>query len=202
MSYPYRVVIKRAVSASVRAGDKATTKLNPTKILGKESMMGKMTETLEKRGWEKNEDGTYSKTGDKGIKRTIDPEKMEVTDELELEETIEREEQVQVRSRKLSEHMTREERQALQKEAEGKFEKEKSISDAEKDNKRAEIEKQVEAVLSETESDRTRELNAILMETYAECLKEKANTLGKVTGIHEETRAGGAEYEMVIKIEA
>ena len=63
MSYPYRVVVTKAVEESVDANDRVVTKVTLTPILPKEAMKEVLKGVLEKKGWKERKDGKLEKKG-------------------------------------------------------------------------------------------------------------------------------------------
>ena len=88
MSYPYRIRVAKTVKEDVRADDKVKNTLQIDDVLAPEETNRLIEEALEKRGYEKQEDGRWSKTLENGETRTVDVANREVESSIELDETV------------------------------------------------------------------------------------------------------------------
>ena len=200
MSYPYRVVVSKAVETIVNAKDKVTQKVTLTTILPEGDMKELLEAALVKRGWKKREDGKLERTAPDGTKQTFDLDELTVTTELSVEDKIRKEKTVEVVGDAIRREDIESEKDRLRARAGADLEKQLAVSDDEKTQKKRELEKQVADKLIAGDEQRKKDLNEALLEVYAEALKKKAASLGSVTSVKEERRDGGREYELVIKV--
>src|SRR4051812_13332000 len=94
MSYSYRVTISRSVQETVAGKDSSRNKIHLTEILPPEKMKELLQRALEKKGFEKQKDGTFTRTRN-GVTETFDPSAMEVTAEAEVKGEIKKQKSVQ-----------------------------------------------------------------------------------------------------------
>lgn len=201
MSYPYRVVVTKGVEESVDACDSSERTVELPPILDRETTQGLFEAALKKRGWEpvEGDAGKLVKRTDDGLVQTVDVESGVVTTRAEAEETIKKELTLEGTGDSWG-RPTEADKAALRARVEERIDKRLEITDDERDAKRAALETRLAAALEASEAARTEELNAALLEVYAESLKEKARGLGTVAEVREETTDAG-EYELVIRIE-
>lgn len=198
MSYPYRVVVTKGVEEQVCASDRSEKTVEVPPIVGAERSREILREALKKRGWE-GEGTVLTRTQD-GLEQTFDLETGRVTTVVEGEDTIEKELTLEGQGDSWTRPSGAEE-EALRRKVEEEVDRRLKISDEERQARREELEERLAARLRESDEERTRELNEVLLEVYAESLKEKARGLGTVTEVREE-RAENGEYELVIRVEA
>lgn len=200
MSYPYRVVVTRSIETIVGASDRATHRLNLTPILPAERMREILEEVLEKKGWHQRDDGAWEKAGPAGERMVCDPAAMEVTAAIEAAEQIKKERTVHATGDAWSRAEIDAAREKLREAVEEQLEKELKITGAEQRARERDLQAELAERLAAGEADRRRELNEIVMEVYAESLKEKARSLGQITEIHESRDESGSAYELTIRI--
>lgn len=203
MSYAYRVTVTRSVRETVKGGDQSRNAIGLTGILPEERMKELLVEALERRGFARQEDGTWTRTAD-GVTETFDPATMEVTARAEVSGDIEKQKTVQAVGDANTARGAKNQRQYLEAEVGQRLEKELAVTDAERQAKSDQLAAEARRNLEQSEERRVRELNEATMETYAEALKEKAKQLGAVKEMQENRRdngAGGTDYELVIKVE-
>ncbi|TET34121.1 MAG: hypothetical protein E3J72_15220 [Planctomycetota bacterium] len=197
MSYPYRVVISHSISESVTIEDESRNDVILTEYLPKERMKDILRDALERRGWTKVDDDHYAREGDRGETMVFDLEEGAVITSVNITETMEKEKTVTARGAGRSHARKAELRERVKQ----KLEKQLKFTEEERTEKKDEIQEKASQVLSETENSRKEELNDILMDVYAESLREKAKTLGQVVSIEENRSDDGTVFEMQIKIE-
>ena len=198
MSYPYRVVVTKAVEESVDANDRVVTKVTLTPILPKEAMKEVLKGVLEKKGWKERKDGKLEKKGPDGEEQVFDLDEMTLTTEVSEKETIRKEKTVEVMGDAWHKEDIEAEKDRLRAKAAADLEKRLAVSDDERTQKKQELEKKIADKISKGDDTRKKELNESLLEVYAEALKKKAASLGSVTSVKEERKNN--EYELTIKI--
>src|SRR5579864_1322872 len=90
MSRAYKVKVKEALARDVRVQDDIEAQLEILEILPPEQMSEMLAQELERRGFQRQEDGTMVRKGD-GICVTIEPCNGRVTIEAEASDRIEAE---------------------------------------------------------------------------------------------------------------
>jgi hypothetical protein len=198
VSYPYRVVVTKAVEESVDANDRVVTKVTLTPILPKEAMKEVLKGVLEKKGWKERKDGKLEKKGPDGEEQVFDLDEMTLTTEVSEKETIRKEKTVEVMGDAWHKEDIEAEKDRLRAKAAADLEKRLAVSDDEREQKKQELEKKIADKISKGDEGRKKELNESLLEVYAEALKKKAASLGSVTSVKEERKNN--EYELTIKI--
>jgi hypothetical protein len=198
MSYPYRVVVTKAVEESVDANDRVVTKVTLTPILPKEVMKEVLKGVLEKKGWKERKDGKLEKTGPDGEEQVFDLGELTLTTEVSEKETIRKEKTVEVMGDAWHKEDIEAEKDRLRAKATADLEKRLAVSEDERATKKEELEKKIADKISKGEDTRKKELNESLLEVYAEALKKKAASLGSVTSVKEERKNN--EYELTIKV--
>lgn len=199
MSYPYRVVVTKGVEEEVCASDRSERTVELPPILDKKTTQDLFEKALRDRGWT-GEGGKLSKRGDHGETMEVDLETGVVVTSIEDQETIKKELTLEGHGDAWT-APTKADEEALRQRVEERIDKRLKISDAEREARRAELEDALARKLQEGEEARERELNEVLLEVYAESLKEKAKGMGTVTEIREESSPETGEYELVIRIE-
>lgn len=200
MSYPYRVVVTKGVEENISASDRSEKTLEVPPILDQEAARGLLEQALERRGWVKREDGKLAKTED-GLEQVFDIETGKVVTTVEDEDTIKKELTLEGHGDSWS-RPTAADEEALRRKVEAEVDKRLEISESEREARQEALEERLAKKLSETDAARTEELNEVLLEVYAESLKEKAKGLGNVTEVREERVEETGEYELVIRVEA
>lgn len=203
MSYSYRVTVTRSVKETVKGKDESRNKITLTEILPQGRMKDLLTDALEKKGFEKQADGTWKRTVD-GVTETFDPKSMEVTATAEVSGNIEKEKSVQAIGDARREKEVGSQRSHAEREVGARLEKELKVTDAERKVKQEQLVQEARKRLEESEGRRMKELNEATLDVYAEAIKEKAKTLGEVKEQKESRRdngMGGQEYELIIKVE-
>ncbi len=198
MSYPYRVVVTKAVEENVDANDRVVTKITLTPILPKEAMKEVLKGVLEKKGWKERKDGKLEKKGPDGEEQVFDLDEMTLTTEVSEKETIRKEKTVEVMGDAWHKEDIEAEKDRLRAKASADLEKRLAVSEDERSQKKQELEKKIADKISKGEDTRKKEVNEALLEVYAEALKKKAASLGSVTSVKEERKNN--EYELTIKV--
>lgn len=202
MSFPYRVVVTRSVHESVKGKDSSANSISLTPILGDERMKDLLCQALEKRGFEKQADGTWKRTKD-GVTEVFDPKTMTITATSEQAGEIKKEKTVEAHGDSAGRGDVERSRAHAEAEVGSRLEKEIAITEAERRKKQDELTAKARQALEDSEKERVKDLNEATLDVYAEALKEKARTMGEVKEVREnrkENGAGGTEYELVIKV--
>ncbi|MEZ6184453.1 MAG: hypothetical protein R3F62_05505 [Planctomycetota bacterium] len=195
MSQTYVIKVSASVREEVSASDKRRKKLVLTEICDPDEQRSILKERLQERGWTEAEgsDGKRWTKSEGGVTQTLDLEDMSVEAEVTLERVLERERTITVvgdrdrddpNARRTKERTELEERIAI------KAEEKQQVEEA--------LQEEIAETLDRTEEERTKELNEVVREVYAESLKRKARRLGSVTEVRE--GQSGQDYELVIKI--
>jgi hypothetical protein len=198
VSYPYRVVVTKAVEECVDANDRVVTKVTLTPILPKEAMKEVLKGVLEKKGWKERKDGKLEKKGEDGEEQVFDLDEMTLTTEVSEKETIRKEKTVEVMGDAWKKDDIEAEKDRLRAKAQADLEKRLAVTDDERAGKKQELEQKIADRIAKGEDSRKKELNEALLEVYAESLKKKAASLGSVTSLKEERKNN--EYELTIKV--
>ena len=194
MSQTYVIKVSASVQEQVNAKDKRTKKLVLTEIVPCDEQRDIVRERLKERGFEEDasdKDVLVRKRG--RVVEKVDLKDMTVEATVEMEKTLERERTIVVRGDRDMENPD-ERRSREQK----NLEKQIAITEEERGRAEQTLQREIAKTLDETEEERTKELNEVVREVYAEGLKRKAGRLGTIT----EMREGqvGEDYELVIKI--
>jgi len=192
MSKCYQVSLSEKVSVgkSVSASDVMVHRIEITNILPEKDMKKLLEKELVKRGWDKQEDGTYRLEEEETSAVLVwDLEKGQVTVSIDLEKSVEHTTIV---------HANASNEEAAKKQLERKKQTEQDKLDHAAADLQREMQQQVLKSLEEGEEGRRKELNLILEKVYGEALREKASTLGNIMSIDE--TVDGDDYELVIRI--
>lgn len=194
MSQTYVIKVSASVQEQVNAKDKRTKKLVLTEIVPCDEQRDIIRERLKERGFEESKDDKDVLVRKKGrVVEKVDLKDMTVEATVELEKTLERERTIVVRGDRDMENP--DERKSREQK---NLEKQIAITDEERARAQQTLQREIAKELDATEEERTKELNEVVREVYAEGLKRKAGRLGTIT----EMREGqvGEDYELVIKI--
>lgn len=194
MSQTYVIKVSASVQEQVNAKDKRTKKLVLTEIVPCDEQRDILRQRLAERGFEQEGDDPDKLVRRRGkVVERIDLKELVVEATVELEKTLERERTVVVRGDRDMENPD-ERRDREQK----NLEKQIAITEDERAKAQQTLQREIAQQLDDTEEQRTKELNEVVREVYAEGLKRKAGRLGTIT----EMREGqvGEDYELVIKI--
>jgi len=199
MSYPYKVVVTKTVVEQVEASDRSESKLSLLPILPEDRMRDLVAEALRKRGFEQKagDPDKLTKKGERGETITVDLPTLTVTAEVSEKGEIRKEKTVEVLG-DAPRPPTADDEQALRERAEKTLERQLAVTDEERGQVEDEYRRKLAAALEEGADARRRELNEVCLEVYAESLKERAKSLGTVTGVQESR--GDQEYELTITI--
>jgi len=199
MSYPYKVVVTKTVVEQVEASDRSESKLSLLPILPEDRMRDLVAEALRKRGFEAKtgEPDKLTKRGEHGETITVDLPTLTVVAEVSEKGEIRKEKTVEVLG-DAPRPPTADDEQALRERAEKSLERQLAVSEEERGQVEDEYRRKLAAALEEGADARRRELNEVCLEVYAESLKERAKSLGTVTGVQESR--GDQEYELTITI--
>lgn len=194
MSQTYVIKVSASVQEQVNAKDKRTKKLVLTEIVPCDEQRDIIRERLRERGFEESKDDKDVLVRKKGrVVEKVDLKDMTVEATVELEKTLERERTIVVRGDRDMENP--DDRKSREQK---NLEKQIAITDEERARAQQTLQREIAKELDATEEERTKELNEVVREVYAEGLKRKAGRLGTIT----EMREGqvGEDYELVIKI--
>jgi hypothetical protein len=200
MSHPYRISVSHSVTDTVYEEDYTQCTLELTPLLSEEEMKGILEKVLEEKGWTKTEEKHWEKQRENGERMEVDIENLTVTTTLGFEGTIEKEKTVSATGDTWNSKNVEHDKKRLEASVREKLEKELEITESEREIKRNELGEKASQNLAKSEDARNREINEILVETYAEALQEKAKSMGEITEISEQKNE--KDYELTIKIKA
>lgn len=177
------------MTREIRAEDSITTHIELLEVLPPERMAELLASELERRGFERQDDGTLVRKGD-GISVTVDPCNGEVTVAAETEQTVQLEgtregfgyDDIGPSNRTIRERLSNEVKSDLEKRAEQSAARLQSEATQKLEKKLAELQP---------------ELTSVVNRVTAEALKEKAAQLGEIKEIHEDQQSGS----LTIKVE-
>jgi hypothetical protein len=190
MSQCYRIQLSDSVSKTVRADDRVVRKIDLAGILPPEEMAALLREALQRRGYGEDAGGKLSKKGSKGEDIAFDLDAMEVSASIAVEKQL---------SADVEASGNGYDKKSAQASAEQNLRARKEAVESQLESEGSLIQREITRRLEESEAARSREINEVLQEVYAESLKRKARQLGDVMEVRESTTPGG-EYELVIKV--
>ena len=195
MSQSYVIRVSASVREDVTASDKRTQTIVLTEIVPCDEQREILREVLRGQGWEEvaGSDGKQLQRRRGQVVETVDLETLTAEATVELDRTLERNRTITVRGDR--DFDSEDERHAKEK---ASLERSIAITDAERAEAEAAMQREIAELLDASDEERTRDLNEAVREVYAESLKRRAGSLGQVTSI-QESREGG-EYELVIRI--
>ncbi len=199
LSYPYRVVVTKGVEESIQASDRSERVVELPPILDRKTTQDLFEKALKDRGWE-GDGNTLTKKGDDGLVQTVDLETGVVVTTAEGDTVIEKKLTLEGHGDSWGQP-TAADKESLKQQVEARIDKRLKITEKERESRRRELEKDLAERLEKSEEARTEELNAALLEVYAESLKEKAKGMGTISEVREERCPETGEYELVIRIE-
>lgn len=200
MSYPYRVVVTKGVEETLSASDRSERSIELPPILDRESSLEILVQSLEDRGFEKDDSGKLRRENEDGTVQEVDLDSCKVVTTIEDETKIEKSMTLEGRG-DAWQPPTDAERAALREKVEKRIDAQLEIQEEDRAKGRSELETKLADVLEAGEEGRRIELEEVLLEVYAQSLKQKAKTLGNVTEVREERSQETGEYELVIRIE-
>jgi hypothetical protein len=182
MSRSYRICVRESVSRVIRAEDRVSTHLEILEVLPAEEMSGLLADELERRGFERQNDGTLIRRSNNTLV-TIDPAtgtvtaRVETADALKLKSAKEGRafDEAGQQAERLKESLRKELRRDLNQQV---AEKESALRTKTTD----ELEAQLGALRDE--------LDQTVNRVTAEALKRKAARLGRIKEISEDAEAG------------
>lgn len=199
MSYPYRVTVSASCQEDVSTGDKVITKVAFDKIVPEVQMDEILCDVLKGKGWTETEPGKFSKRGEHGESMVFDTATKTVTTSASEQETIKRDKTVELMGDSNSRDVEGDKKR-LREKGQRDLEAKLKITDEEKQQKKAELEKKVAKRLAAGEADRKREIDEIAEMVYGRALQKKAGTMGTIQSVVENRSDDGDQYEMTIKI--
>lgn len=200
MSYPYRVVVTKGVEETLTASDRSERSIELPPILDRESSLEILVQSLEDRGFERVEEKRLRRKNEDGTVQEVDLDECKVVTSLEDETKIEKSMTLEGRGDSWK-APTEAEKSALREQVEKRLDAQLAIREEDREKGQQELETRLAEALEAGEDSRRQELEEVLLEVYAESLKQKAKSLGNVTEVREERSAETGEYELVIRIE-
>jgi hypothetical protein len=183
MSRAYRIKVKESLRRDVKAEDCIQTQIELLEILPPEQMGELLAAELERRGFERQEDGTLVRQEEDGITVTVEPCSGEVTIRAEAEQTVQVEgtregfgyDDVGPGSRQVKERLSRE-----------------LVGDLEKrvENEAAKVQTAATAKLEKELADLQPELTEVVNRVTAEALKQQAGQMGTIKEMSEDPESG------------
>lgn len=189
MSQTYECKLGESVSHTIEAENEVRHRISMTKILSEDEMKNILKDTLQKEGWEEQEDGTYQTTGEDGETLTWDLEESEVT--ARLEETKEVGATISVVGSGYCER-------SAANDAQRQIESERQRVEAKALDRQRDIEEDMAKTLEDGEEKRKHKLNDIISQVYGEAVKKKAASLGTVMSVQENNSE--SKYDLVIRV--
>jgi len=189
MSRAYRIKVRESMTRDIRAEDCIKTQIEMLEVLPPEDMAELLAKELERRGFERQEDGTLVRNGD-GVCVTVEPCTCEVTVAAETEQRVQLEgtregygyDDIGPSGKTIRERLVSEVKADLERRAEQSAARLQS-----------EATQKLEKKLAELQPEMTKVVNRVT----AEALKQKAAQMGDVKEVHEDTEAG----TLTIKVE-
>lgn len=182
MSRAYRIRIKESLARDIRAEDEICSQIEILEVLPPEQMGELLAQELEKRGFEREEDGTLTREGD-GVTVTVDPCECKVTIRASTEEHVELEANKEGYAYDDVGPGSKSVRQNLEKEAKADLERRATQKESELQTKATEkLEKELERLQPE--------INEVVNRVTSEALKQKAAQMGTIKEISEDAESG------------
>jgi DNA anti-recombination protein RmuC len=182
MSRSYRICVRESVSRVIHADDRVSTHLEILEVLPPEEMAGLLADELERRGFQRQDDGTLVRRT-KGAVVTVEPATATVTAAVETAEAVKVEDAKEGRAfddaGQHAERVKQSLRQELRRDLEKQVgEKETAL--------RTQVADELEARLGSLREELDQTVNRVT----AEALKRKAARLGRIKEISEDSQAG------------
>lgn len=187
MSRCYRIEVAESLRKHIQVDDGIAIHLELLDILPQDRMRALLEHQLSKKGYEKQDDGTYTKELDGGIQVAVSPEG-EVTISLSDEAELELEAKRTGRSYSPNDSQAT---QRLRSQVEADLQ---ADEDAATEKLRKEVTKRLESALESLRS----ELDDAVNRATAEALKEKARQLGEVQEISEDPETGAVTIRVKV----
>ena len=183
MSRAYRIKVKESVARDIRAEDSIETCLEILEILPAEQMGELLAAELEKRGFERQEDGTLVRKEEDGVTVTVEPCSGTVTVQAETADRVEVEgtregygyDDVGPGRKLIEERLGQELRGDLEKRVDQQAQKLQTAATGK-------LEKELQDIQPE--------LREAVERVTAEALKEKAKQMGTIKDISEDAESG------------
>jgi FtsH ternary system domain X5 len=189
MSRAYRITVRESVTREVRGSDEISTQLELLDILPPEATNQLLRESLKRRGFEEQPDGTLART-DGDVTVRVDPCSGEVTVRAEATEDV---------TLKGSKDATGWDDAGPNSEAASARARQELLSELDKrmDKENARLQAEATAALEKHLQDLQPEIGQVVNEVTRESLKQKAAQLGTITDISEDAASGS----MTIQVE-
>lgn len=189
MSQIYKVQLSNSIVRTIHASDEMRHRVELTPILDEAAMRELLKQSLIDNGWQETEDGKLTKQGPSGETLVWDLESNEVIAGVEVEKDV---------SAEVSATGWGESDASARRDAQRSINRQAARAEAEIDETRQSVQRQIGDSLESGEQQRQEELNRVLQRVYSEALKKKAEQLGTVVSVDENDQ--GDDYELVIKI--
>lgn len=201
MSHPYRVSVTHTTTETLSSEDYTQCKIDLTPILPEDRMKDIFENALKDNDWNYDaERDVWSKEREGGERMEVNVNDMTCTTYIEVEGSISKSKTVTATGDSWNGKNVDDEKKRLEDKVRTSLEKELHITETEKQKKQEELSHQASKHLRESEEERNKELNEVLVDTYAQALQEKAKTMGEITEISESKNEN--EYELIIKVKA
>jgi len=190
MSRAYRIRVKESLARDVRAEDSIQTQLELLEVLPPEDMGELLAQELERRGFERQEDGSLVRKEEDGVTVTVEPCTGTVTIQAETADRVEVEgtregygyDDVGPGRKSIEERLSRELKGDLEKRVDQQAEKLQKVATGKLEKELADIKPEMDDVVSRV---------------TATALKEKAAQMGQIKEISENPEEGS----LTIKVE-
>jgi hypothetical protein len=183
MSRSYRIAVRESVNRVIKAEDKVSTKLEVLEVLPPEQMAGLLSDELEKRGFEKDEDGETLVREEDGVVISVDAKTGTVTVSAESSEAAKLEGERQGRAYDDVGPHAKEVRENLRKELQKDLERKV-------EEKTAALQGKVTDKLEGKLTDLRQEMDEVVNRVTAEALKRKAASMGQIKEMTEDPQTG------------
>jgi hypothetical protein len=182
MSRSYRICVRESINRVIRAEDHVSTNLEMLEVLPPEQMAGLLGDELERRAFQRADDGTLIRRG-QGVAVTVEPRTGVVTVRAEAAEGVNIEAIRDARSFDEAGPQAQRLREKMRQEIKGDLAK--KVVDKETEMQTA-VTDQLEAQLGGLREELDQAVNRVT----AEALKCKAAQLGQIKQITEDPQAG------------
>jgi FtsH ternary system domain X5 len=182
MSRSYRISVRECINRVIRAEDRVSTKLEILEVLPPEQMAGLLGDELERRGFQRADDGTLVRRA-QGVSVTVEPDTGTVTVRAEAAADVKVEAVRDGRAYEESGKQVQRLRDAMRQELQRDLEK---TVDAKETGLQTAVTDKLEAQLGGLRTELDQAVNRVT----AEALKRKAAQLGQIKEITEDPQAG------------
>lgn len=187
MSRCYRIEVAESLRKHIQVDDGISIHLELLDILPQDRMRALLEQQLAKKGYEKQEDGSHTKTLDGGIE-------VRVTEDGEVHISLADDADLELKAKRTGRSYTPNDNQATQQLRSQVQADLKADEQAATEKLRKEVTKRLEAALDELRG----ELDDAVNRATAEALKEKARQLGDVQEISEDPETGAVTIRVKV----